>query len=34
MMKQVSASVPPKVADTGRIRFGGGWRLPSTKPVR
>jgi hypothetical protein len=27
-------STPASTKDTGRIRLGGGWRLPATKPTR
>lgn len=33
-MKSTGAIVLPATSDTGRIRFGGGWRLPSTRPTR
>ena len=33
-MKSTPAIVSPAVNDTGRIRLGGGWRLPSAKPTR
>ena len=33
-MKSSPMIVSPATADTGRIRLGGGWRLPSTKPTR
>jgi hypothetical protein len=29
-----SADDTPVTADTGLIRLGGGWRLPSAKPTR
>ena len=32
-MKSPSTTASPATADTGRIRFGGGWRLPSSKPT-
>jgi len=33
-MKSSAPVVAPSTVDTGRIRFGGGWRLPSAKPSR
>jgi hypothetical protein len=33
-MKSFPAIVPPATTDTGRIRLGGGWRLPAAKPTR
>jgi hypothetical protein len=33
-MKNLPITRSPTTTDTGRIRFGGGWRLPSAKPVR
>ena len=30
-MKSPSTIASPATADTGRIRFGGGWRLPSSQ---
>ncbi len=33
-MKSSPMIVLPATADTGRIRLGGGWRLPSSKPAR
>jgi hypothetical protein len=33
-MKSSPTIVLPATADTGRIRLGGGWRLPSAKPAR
>jgi hypothetical protein len=33
-MKSFPMIVLPATADTGRIRLGGGWRLPATKPAR
>lgn len=33
-MKSPSATVSPATTDTGRIRLGGGWRLPTAKPNR
>ena len=32
-MKASPAATSPATADTGRIRLGAGWRMP-TKPVR
>ena len=33
-MKSTAAIASPATNDTGRIRLGGGWRLPATKPIR
>ncbi len=33
-MNQSYASTKAATADTGRIRLGGGWRLPANKPAR
>jgi hypothetical protein len=33
-MNQSYASTEPATTDVGRIRLGGGWRLPANKPVR
>lgn len=33
-MKSIPAIAQPATKDTGRIRLGGGWRLPSSKPGR
>ncbi len=30
----MTPSTLPATSDTGRIRLGAGWRLPSTKPSR
>ena len=32
-MNQSYASTEPATTDVGRIRLGGGWRLPANKPV-
>jgi hypothetical protein len=33
-MKPILATKSPATSDTGRIRLGGGWRLPAAKPTR
>jgi hypothetical protein len=33
-MKSSPSKSLPKTADSNRIRFGAGFRLPATKPVR
>jgi len=33
-MKPIPATASPATSDTGRIRLGGGWRLPAAKPTR
>jgi hypothetical protein len=33
-MSQSHAATSPATTDTGRIRLGGGWRLPAAKPSR
>jgi hypothetical protein len=33
-MKSFPATHTSATTDTGRIRLGGGWRLPASKPTR